>query len=46
MKSRDIPVVLWVLNEEEEFIEALELYGSNVDGIMTDCPTKLLNFVN
>ena len=38
-------VVVWVLNEEEEFDEAWDVYGDSIDGMMTDCPTKLKEFV-
>ncbi len=44
MKQRGVPVILWVLNEEEEFMEAYEMYGDTVDGVMTDRPTKLIEF--
>ena len=40
-----MPVILWVLNEEEEYQEALDMYGDTVDGIMTDRPSKLIEFV-
>lgn len=33
---------MWVLNEEEEFEKA---FGYGVDGVMTDFPTKLNNFL-
>ena len=45
MKARGVPVILWVLNEEEEYQEALEMYGDTVDGIMTDRPTRLIEFM-
>ena len=45
MKARGVPVILWVLNEDEEYLEALEMYGDTVDGIMTDRPTRLIEFV-
>lgn len=40
LKSRGVVVVVWVLNEVQEFNEALAYYP-NIDGVMTDCPTKL-----
>lgn len=43
LRNRGVIVVVWVLNEESEFIEALE-YAPEIDGIMTDCPTKLKEF--
>ncbi len=45
LKARGVPVILWVLNEEEEYQEALEMYGDTVDGIMTDSPTRLIEFM-
>ena len=45
LKARGVPVILWVLNEEEEYQEALEMYGDTVDGIMTDRPTRLIEFM-
>jgi hypothetical protein len=35
---------VWVLNEAEEYEEALG-YMPEIDGIMTDCPTKLKQFI-
>lgn len=46
LRARGVPVIVWVLNEEEEFQEALDCYGADIDGMMTDCPSKLLEFVN
>jgi hypothetical protein len=36
-------VYLWVLNTEEEFKYAIENLG--IDGIITDSPTKLIDFL-
>lgn len=36
--------MMWVLNSEEEFIEVHNLYGDNLDGVMTDVPTELVDF--
>ncbi|TNV76939.1 hypothetical protein FGO68_gene11787 [Halteria grandinella] len=44
LRARGVPVVVWVLNEESDFEEALELFGEEIDGMMTDCPTKLALF--
>lgn len=46
LKARGVPVVLWVLNEEKEFMEAYEMYGDTVHGIMSDRPTTLIEFIN
>ena len=43
LRKRGVIVVVWVLNEESEFEEALD-YAPEIDGIMTDCPTKLKEF--
>jgi hypothetical protein len=45
LRKRGVLVVVWVLNSEEEFQEALS-YGEDLDGIMTDRPSKLREFVN
>ncbi len=45
LRRRGVPVIVWVLNEEEEFQEALDIFGEQIDGMMTDCPTKLVTFV-
>ncbi|XP_076801122.1 lysophospholipase D GDPD1-like isoform X1 [Clavelina lepadiformis] len=43
LKGRGIPTYLWVLNEEEDFKTAFEL---GVEGVMTDCPTKLTKWLD
>ena len=45
LRKRGVPVIVWVLNEEEEFQEAHDIFGEQIDGMMTDCPTKLVTFV-
>lgn len=45
LRARGIPIIVWVLNEEEEFQEALDCYGSDIDGMMTDRPTLLKEFM-
>ena len=42
MQKRGISVYYWVLNEEEEFKYAIEL---GVNGIITDYPSRLINYV-
>jgi glycerophosphoryl diester phosphodiesterase len=42
-RKRGIPTYLWVLNKEEDYVRAEQL---GVDGIMTDYPTRLKNFLN
>eukprot|EP00116_Pleurobrachia_bachei_P012403 sb/3472665/ len=42
LRRRGIKVVVFVLNREEEFLEAV---GWGVDGIMTDYPTRLKEFL-
>lgn len=42
LQKRNIKVVFWVLNHENEFEEA---YRLRADSIMTDCPTKLNQFL-
>ena len=34
----------WVLNDEAEFAQAFEQHGA--DGVMTDEPTKLINYLH
>ncbi len=41
-KKRGILVYYWVLNTDEEFRRAIDL---GVNGIITDYPTRLINFV-
>ena len=43
LRRKGVPVILFVLNEEEEFEEALS-YCPEVDGMMTDAPSKLKQF--
>jgi len=43
LRARGVVVVLWVLNSEDEFEEAVEM--GEIDGVMTDEPTKLRAFV-
>lgn len=42
LQARNIRVIFWVLNTDEEFEEAFN-YG--VDGVMTDAPTTLMEYV-
>ena len=44
LRRRGVTVIVWVLNEEDEFEEAM-LFAPEIDGMMTDCPTKLKRFV-
>ena len=44
LRRRGCVVIVWVLNEEEEFREALS-YAPEIDGMMTDRPSKLREFV-
>ena len=41
--SFGLKVYFWVLNDEEDFESAIRL---GVDGIMTDYPQKLIDFIN
>jgi glycerophosphoryl diester phosphodiesterase len=45
MRNRGVLVVVWVVNEEEEFLEVLNNFGDSIDGIMTDRPSDLKSFV-
>jgi glycerophosphoryl diester phosphodiesterase len=42
LQARNIKVIYWVLNSEEEFAQA---FDAGADGIMTDAPGKLMEFV-
>ena len=44
LRARGVIVVVWVLNEVSEFEEALD-YAPEIDGMMTDYPTRLVEFV-
>jgi glycerophosphoryl diester phosphodiesterase len=41
-KRRGLFVYYWVLNTEDEFREAIDL---GINGIITDYPTRLINFI-
>ena len=43
LRKRGAIVVIWVMNETSEFKEILN-YAPEIDGVMTDCPTKLKEF--
>ena len=44
LRARGNWVVMWVVNGREEMEECYELFGEDLDGIMTDCPTELAEF--
>jgi len=44
LQKRGIKVILWVANEEAEFERAYKILG--VDGVMTDYPTRLTNYLS
>ena len=41
-KKRGIYVYYWVLNTDDEFRQAIDI---GINGIITDYPTRLINFV-
>jgi len=43
LRARNIKLVLWVLQDEDEFARALDDIGADI--VMTDYPTKLADFV-
>lgn len=43
LRKRGIPTYFWVLNDEEDFQKAFDL---GAEGVMTDCPTKLREWLN
>jgi hypothetical protein len=43
LRKRGVLVVVWVLNEDEEFDEVMKFYPE-IDGMMTDCPSRLVDF--
>lgn len=45
LRARGVLVLLWVANEEDEFWEAWDMFGDSIDGIMTDRPSKLREWV-
>ena len=45
LRARGVLVVLWVANEDEEYLEAAEIFGDDIDGIMTDRPQALWEWV-
>lgn len=42
LKKRGVEIIYWALNKPEEFERAIK---SGVDGIITDCPTLLINSI-
>ena len=44
LRARGNWVVLWVVNSKDEMQECHELFGKEVDGLMTDMPTELADF--
>jgi len=44
LQKRGIKVVVWVANEDIEFERAYKILG--VDGVMTDYPTRLTNYLS
>lgn len=44
LRARGVMVCVWVLNEDDEFEEALS-FCPEIDGMMTDCPTRLKEFI-
>ena len=45
LRARGVLVVLWVANEDEEYWEAADMFGEDIDGIMTDRPQALWEWV-
>jgi len=46
IKNRGCYVTVWVLNTDKEFEEALNKFGDSIDGVMTDYPEKLTQFID
>lgn len=44
LKARGNATLIWVLNDDADFDEVQSNFGSSLDGIMTDYPTKLSNW--
>ena len=38
-------IVVWPVNEKEEFEQVWNWYGNCIDGVMTDKPTALAEFI-
>lgn len=45
LRKRGATVIVWVLNQDSEWEEALT-FAPEIDGMMTDCPTKLKAFIH
>ena len=45
LRARGNWVVMWVVNSQEEMQECHEQFGDELDGILTDCPTELTEFI-
>ena len=46
LKRRGNIVLLWTPNERSDFDTIRKLYGDNIDGVMTDRPTLLKEWIN
>ena len=45
LQKRGVYTTAWVVNTEEEFQEIKEMYGECLDGVMTDRPELLNQFI-
>ena len=45
MQRRGVVVVLWSANSEEEFDQIYSVYGRSIDGVMTDRPKALTEYI-
>ena len=45
LQRRGVKVVLWTVNSDVEYEQCLLTFGKSVDGIMTDRPSSLDNYI-
>jgi hypothetical protein len=45
LRARGNWTLIWVVNSEVEMQECHDKFADELDGLMTDCPTQLMEFV-
>jgi glycerophosphoryl diester phosphodiesterase len=46
LRARGNWTVIWVVNSKVDMQECYDKFGNEVDGLMTDSPIELVDFVN
>lgn len=45
LQKRGVRIVVWPVNETEEFEQVYKWYGTDIDGVMSDRPAALAEFI-